>query len=329
MEKITEEELQDFENYLIDELRFSPSTVKSTMKKMEYVSRHCDIEDRQALQGFIRSVWGTKKNKTADGYVKVINRWAKFKHLDHLPYFHVSPSFTIKYCTQEEKEQLLRSAAMIGSREKAIISVLFGCGLRLQEATDLKISSMDKDTVTVLGKGQKERVVYVPIETRKALQDYLQKRIPPDSYADRDYVFTTRAGRKMTYDYFRKICGDIGMAAGIKFHAHMARHTYATELLKAGVDIYYVSKQLGHSNVGTTQIYLHPTQDDALNAVRKAFESDMVHKAGELYGTGPKGTSRKNPRDNELDFEEEMGLLFYNEVEERAPLSWTPMEVAL
>ncbi|HII83141.1 MAG TPA: site-specific integrase, partial [Ferroplasma sp.] len=73
---------------------------------------------------------------------------------------------------------------------------------------------------------------------------------------------------------------DIGKIAGVKFHPHMARHTYATELLKAGVDIYYVARLLGHEDLSSTEIYLHPTQDDAINALRKLKEQTVQNSVG-------------------------------------------------
>ena len=77
--------------------------------------------------------------------------------------------------------------------------------------------------------------------------------------------------------------------AGIKFHPHMARHTYATELLKAGVSVMFVSQLLGHENLATTALYLHPSQEDAINQVKniKFFEKD--HKHMDSLKAGPKG----------------------------------------
>ncbi len=73
----------------------------------------------------------------------------------------------------------------------------------------------------------------------------------------------------MTYDYMRKRIELVALRAGVKFHAHMARHTYATELLKQGVDIFYVSRPLGHEKLNSTQIYAHPSQEDAINEAKK------------------------------------------------------------
>ncbi len=90
--------------------------------------------------------------------------------------------------------------------------------------------------------------------------------------------------------------------AGIKFHPHMARHTYATELLKAGVSVMFVSQLLGHENLATTALYLHPSQEDAINQVKniKFFEKD--HKHMDSLKAGPKGTDRSDSSQYELLF---------------------------
>ncbi|BAB59878.1 integrase / recombinase [Thermoplasma volcanium GSS1] len=123
---------------------------------------------------------------------------------------------------------------------------MFNCVLRLKEACDLKISNIYDDTIKVLGKGQKERLVYLPPETKEALMDYLKVRTPEKNLEDRDYVFTTASWKKLSYNYFTKICHEISIMAGVKWHPHMVRHTYATELFKSGVNIYYVARLLGH-----------------------------------------------------------------------------------
>ena len=79
----------------------------------------------------------------------------------------------------------------------------------------------------------------------------------------------------MTYDYMRSRIERVALKAGVKFHAHMARHTYATELLKQGVDVYYVSRLLGHEKLTSTQIYLHPKQEDAINRTRRVRFFDI------------------------------------------------------
>jgi hypothetical protein len=205
--------------------------------------------------------------------------------------------FTIQYCSQEEVRKLMQVAKAKGPRELAMFSLLFGTGLRLQEAVDLRTSNITADTVLVRGKGQKVREVYLPQETRKALSDYIQMaRTKPDTREDYDYVFTTKAARKMSYDFFRKICQDVAFAAGVKFHPHMARHTYATDLLKRGVSILYVSRLLGHEDLDSTSIYLHPSQADAIDAAREAIDSQKAQESNSMDRRGG-----EHPKDGGID----------------------------
>lgn len=96
------------------------------------------------------------------------------------------------------------------------------------------------------------------------------------------YYIKSRAGNRMTYDFFRKITGEVGLAAGIKFHPHMARHTYATMLLRKGVSVVHVSQLLGHEDLSSTSVYLHPTQAEAIEEARRAIEGTAKGEQGSV-----------------------------------------------
>ncbi len=279
IEQKDDEKYKDFENWLIDEMRFSPSTVSATIRKFRFVGERSDMT-REGLQTFIRKIWKEKGNKTANEYIKIINRWLKYNRMKTLNYFKEYDSFVIKICTAEQKKRLLETAKRIGIREAAMFYLLFGTGVRLQEACDLKINDIFEDKILVKGKGQKVREVFLPPESRDMIQEYLKVRAP----TDKEYLFTSKMGR-FTYDYFRKRCEIVSLKAGVRFHPHMARHTYATELLKKGISVYYVARLLGHENLSSTQVYLHPTQEDAINEVRKL----EFFLGSEPYGFGRNG----------------------------------------
>jgi integrase/recombinase XerC len=126
-----------------------------------------------------------------------------------------------------------------------MFSLLFGTGMRLGEVCNLRIQDIDGNVVRVKGKGQKVREIYLPEETAEAINDYLNDRTKPLAREDQDYLFTSRAGNRMSYNFFRKITADGGMVAGIKFHPHMAKHTHATMLLRKGVSEVHVSHSWG------------------------------------------------------------------------------------
>ncbi len=289
---------------MIDEKRFARNTVDLTLRKMKYIVDHSSGLSRDEIQQFVRKVWKEKGNKTANGYIKVANRWLSFNKQEKIPYFKEYESFTIKYCSPEEKQRLLDTSGVVGPREKAMFYLLFGTGVRLEEACSLKLQDLLTDKIVVIGKGQKKREIYLPPATRRAISDYLNARIP----SDRDHVFTSERG-KMTYNYFRKRCERVASLAGIKFHPHMARHTYATELLRRGMSIIYVSLLLGHEDLSSTQVYLHPTQDDAIRAAREMdfFEGNSTRSKDRF----PVGPSLANRPDSDLP--EKLLLLFFAE----------------
>ena len=284
------DKLIDFQQYLIDEERFSPGTVEQTLKKIRYIFAHTQgSASRDSIQSFIRKVWEEKGNATANEYIKVANRWLKYSGEDLLKYFKAyGNSFTIRLCSPEEKSRLLAAAATKGKREKAMFYLLFGTGVRLGEAYNLKVQDVHPNTIKVKGKGQKVREIFLPPETYEAIQEYQKERVQPSTREDQQYLWTTQAGKRMSYPYFRKLCAEVAMMAGLKFHPHMARHTYATELLRSGVSVVYVSQLLGHENLATTSIYLHPSQEDAINQVKnlKFFE---VQKPKDSLRTDPPG----------------------------------------
>ncbi len=270
-----EAKLQKFEEWLVEE-RYANKTILNTKQSLRYASQFCDLDNQDSIKRFVNETERKKGNQTANEYIKSFNRYFKFRSWKQLKYFKEYSSFVIKVCTHEERDRLLKAASETGARERAIFYVLFGTGVRLQELTDLKVSDIDfqKGMIKVKGKGQKRRQTNLPDEAAGALREYLSSRAIPKEEFARAYVFITRHGR-MNYDYMRSRIERVALKAGVKFHAHMARHTYATELLKQGVDVYYVSRLLGHEKLTSTQIYLHPKQEDAINRTRRVRFFDI------------------------------------------------------
>ena len=256
---------EDFKTWMIEEMRFSWRTVNNTIRLLKRMERlGCDLEDRDSINDYIREVWTEKGNSTANGYIKIANRYLKFTRRKQLKYFKEYDSFVVKVSSPEERTKLINAARGIGKREYCMIMLLFGTGVRLEEATNLKLENIFYEKISVRGKGQKVREIFLPPEVRSAIESYIEVR----EKTDKEYLFTTQ-NRRVSYEYFRMRCKKIAAKAGVNFHPHMARHTYATELLKQGVSIYYVSRLLGHEDLSSTQIYLHPSQDAAIQEAKK------------------------------------------------------------
>jgi integrase/recombinase XerD len=162
-----------------------------------------------------------------------------------------------------------------GLRDRALLELLYACGLRVSEATSLTTAQLNLQAgfVTVLGKGGKERVVPVGAAARKALEDYLGGERPRLAGArPSPWVFVRAGGKPISRQTVWKLVRKWSLAAGIgkRVSPHTLRHTFATHLLGGGADLRVVQALLGHADVGTTQIYTHvaPTR---LRAVHRRF----------------------------------------------------------
>lgn len=149
-----------------------------------------------------------------------------------------------------------------GHRNRAIIEVLFSCGLRVSELVTLKLTNLyiDERYVRVLGKGSKERLVPISSKALKELDlwfvDRKQMKIKP---GEEDYVFLNRRGAHLTRTMILIMIKQQAVEAGIKktISPHTLRHSFATALLEGGADLRAIQVMLGHESIGTTEIYTH------------------------------------------------------------------------
>ena len=167
--------------------------------------------------------------------------------------------------TEDEIKRLISSVNLdseFGQRNKTIIEVLYGTGIRVSELTDLKLSNIffDENILKVTGKGNKERFVplgkIASIEIKKYLIDRDKLKI---NSKFSDILFLNRYGRQLTRSMIFKVINDYSKNAKIdkKISPHTLRHSYATHLLKNGADLRTIQLILGHESITTTEIYTH------------------------------------------------------------------------
>ena len=150
-----------------------------------------------------------------------------------------------------------------GGRNKAILEILYSCGLRVSELVNLRISQLyfDVGFIRVIGKGDKERLVPVGSSAIKYVNIYLKNiRIHvPVKHGNEDIVFLNRRGSKLTRVMIFLIIKELAKKAGIKktISPHTFRHSFATHLVEGGANLRAVQEMLGHENITTTQIYTH------------------------------------------------------------------------
>lgn len=154
-----------------------------------------------------------------------------------------------------------------GMRNKAILEILYGCGLRVSELTGLKLSNLylDIDFIKITGKGNKERLVPIGSEAVKYLRIYINEirvHIPVKTGSE-DFVFLNRRGGPLSRVMVFLIIKDLAQSAGIKksISPHTFRHSFATHLIEGGADLRAVQEMLGHESITTTEIYTHLDRD--------------------------------------------------------------------
>jgi len=160
-----------------------------------------------------------------------------------------------------------------GHRNKAMIEVLYGCGLRVSELIHLKLSQIffHDNFIRIIGKGDKERLVPVGDTAQKAVMHYI------DGYRSKqkvkkgmeDYLFLNRRGSPLTREMIFVIIKELAHIAGIqkRISPHTFRHSFATHLIEGGADLRAVQEMLGHSSITTTEIYTHLDTDYIRSAI--------------------------------------------------------------
>ena len=154
-----------------------------------------------------------------------------------------------------------------GMRNKAIIELLYGCGLRVSELTNIRISNIfaDSEFVKIVGKGNKERIIPIGATALKYIKIYLDSsRVHiPVKKGYEDYIFLNRRGTGLSRISVFTIIKDLALASGLKksISPHTFRHSFATHLIEGGADLRAVQEMLGHSSITTTEIYTHLDRD--------------------------------------------------------------------
>lgn len=161
-------------------------------------------------------------------------------------------------------ESAIRLDTREGQRNRAIIEMLYSCGLRVSELCNLKLSDLylDEGFIKVKGKGAKERLVPISDKATRELKMYFldrnQWRIPPEY---QDYVFITvkrsikNIGRIMVFHLVKELCAKAGITKNVS--PHTFRHSFATHLLEGGANLRVIQAMLGHESITTTEIYTH------------------------------------------------------------------------
>lgn len=192
------------------------------------------------------------------------------------------PSSLPKYLSLDESIHLLDSIdGEFKIRDYCIITLFLNCGLRLSELVGINISDIKNDSLTVIGKGNKERTVYLNSACKHSIDEYLKIR-PHENVKDRDALFLSKQKRRISTKMVQVIVKKSLENAGLdtkKYSTHKLRHTAATLMYKHGnVDVRALQEILGHKQLSTTQIYTHVDSEQLRDAANKNPLSNIEMK---------------------------------------------------
>ena len=272
----------EFEDYLYS--KFARTTIRETMRKMRFFDKNMDLGSRDAIMEFLRFQRrnGEPKQKI-NGYIKYLNRWLLFRNEDRIEYLPEakSKSFRKKAFDAEQVNLIIdrtKGPTVEDRRNHAMVLLALNTGLRRSEICNLKVEDIHRHHVTVwLGKGEKDRDVFIDEQTRTVILEYSEVRNNQKS----PYLFTTRKG-KITPEYMGNIALDIKIRTGIReFSWHKCRHTYAKNMVRNDIDLETLRQMLGHEDLDTTGIYSELDTGEALE--RMANKNVRFYKGVERF----------------------------------------------
>ena len=200
-----------------------------------------------------------------------------------------------RYLTLDESIRLLESIdGDNAERDFCIITLFLNCGMRISELVGLNLSDIREDRIRVLGKGNKERVIYLNAACQGALEAWLAVRSRSGA-ADPSALFISRKHTRLSKDGVHYMLKQRFTAAGLdssKYSAHKLRHTAATLMLQNGGDVRTLQEVLGHEHLNTTQIYTHVDSD----ALRNAAQSNPL---GQIKAKPGRGRPAKRKKEEE------------------------------
>ena len=276
--------IKGFYNYLLIEKSLSKNTVDAYVRDINKMAKYfLDLEKSKNIksvsyedfQNYLAHLNDEKiKARSQSRVISSIRSFYKYliieEEIDYNPSELLETPKTGKklpeFLTVDEVNQLVNEinrSKPEGERNLAILEVLYGCGLRVSELIELKLSEIywKEGFIRIIGKGNKERLVPLGKTATKHLKIYINEirvhnKVNEES---KDHVFLNKNGDKISRVMIFKIIKALTLKAGIKknISPHTLRHSFATHLVEGGADLRAVQEMLGHQSITTTEIYTH------------------------------------------------------------------------
>lgn len=265
---------------------------KDLIQLQEFLGKYFEGEviveqiTRLLLRDFLRHLSvNARNNRTLARKATTIKNF--FQFCDKSDYLTKNPAQNLhipkyekklpKYFSEKEMIELLNIpdlSSKFGIRNRAIMELIYSCGLRISEISNCKMGQIDlnEKQIRVIGKGNKERIVPISNKAKIALRNYLKIREKFKSRYSEDIFFLSKSGRPLSPNELREILSRyLSLVAKTKgYSPHSIRHSFATHLLARGADLKAVQEMLGHANLSTTEIYTHLTLKDLKKVYRQA-----------------------------------------------------------
>lgn len=287
--------IKDYQNYLKIERGLSQNSISNYTMDLQklagYLEEHA-IDDRptgigrNTVQQFIYDIAKTVNPRTQARIISGLKGF--FNYLVFEDYRDDNPMDLIETpkigrklpdtLSEDEINQLIAAIDLSkpeGERNRAILETLYGCGLRVSELINLKLSDLyfDEDFIMVTGKGNKQRFVPISEINQKYINIY-RKEVRVHLHIQKeheDFVFLNRRGKQLTRAMIFTIVKRLAEAIGLKksISPHTFRHSFATHLLENGADLRAIQQMLGHESITTTEVYMHVNRSHLANILKE------------------------------------------------------------
>ncbi len=299
MKEKNSEFLNDFLNYLKVEKRYSDNTILAYRNDIEHYISFLEREDfgyfneasSQVAEWYLASLYDTYTPKSIQRKISSLKTMYNYflnqkKEIDFSPFFDITlpkvEKRLPKFIYENEIDEFFSSidtSNELGKRDKLIFNLLYSSGLRVSELTSLRIKDVNINdrVISVHGKGSKDRLVPMSIDTQELFLEYLSLSRPhllkKSDNLDNDIVFLNFKGTSLTSRGVRDILNRLieDSSSNLRISPHTFRHSFATHLLNNGMDVRMVQELLGHSNLSTTQIYTKVSKEALIKEYEKAF----------------------------------------------------------
>jgi integrase/recombinase XerD len=285
--------IQLYKNYIKLERSLSPKTVEAYLHDVEklydFLGERKKLEEVELsdLQSFLASLYD--EDMSARSQARIISGLKSFykfmlyeRRIAHDPTELLDAPKIGRHLPEvlsiSEIEAILNGIDLSkpeGHRNKAIIEVMYGCGLRVSEVVNLRISNLHfrENYIRIIGKGDKERLVPIGHTAQQAVLLYLEgyRMHLKIKKGEEDFVFLNRRGSRLSREMIFMMIKEMAAAAGIRktISPHTFRHSFATHLVEGGADLRAVQEMLGHESITTTEIYTHLDREYVKNIIEQ------------------------------------------------------------